>query len=514
MNPVTEKEVAKIIKEMKLTSSTGGYDNFTILHLKLVVDIVSKPLSLLITQCFDEGVFPEILKVAKVIPLYKGGQHNNLNNYRPISLLSAISKIFEKTMKFRVMNFLEFHNVLNPVQYGFRSDASTTMAVLDFVHTIERAKDDSKDSMAIFLDLQKAFDLVDHCILLQKLENYGCRGTVLQLFKSYLLNRKQFTFLNGHSSSLRNIKTGVPQGSVLGPLLFLIFINDFSKCCDYVSFRHFADDTVVIVSHPDQFHLSQLANKAMIDIHTWLANNKLSLNVKKTTCLYFKAKNSISESFQLPEVMLQGQNLSFSKTTKYLGFIIDDRLSFYSHISQVIMKLRKFVGIFWKTRLLLPTQVKYIIYNGLFCPHLNYGIELYGNAGKKYLNTLQRVQNKAVKALFNIDQRFSTNQLYACTNILNIEASYKLRSGLLLWKLNQHNKFNINSMLLENNILNHIYNTRSNLVNFNLQFQRRSFTSTNTFKMMLLWNEIPTDIKKSNTYGRFQAKIKKFLQSI
>lgn len=205
------------------------------------------------------------------------------------------------------------------------------MALLDLINSIESSRDQNNHSIAIFLDLKKAFDVVNHKILLYKLECYGIRGPVHKLLTSYLHNRSQFKSVKGHTSSYQSVICGVPQGSVLGPLLFLLYINDFNLCCKS-DFKLFADDTVIIISHHNMQHLSQLTNQVLATVHQWLLSNKLTLNLQKTTCMFFHKNKKHFDGETYPIVKLNDYQLTFTKSTKYLGFIIDYKLSFKLHI--------------------------------------------------------------------------------------------------------------------------------------------------------------------------------------
>jgi hypothetical protein len=261
--------------------SIGGLDKFSIIQIKWIAGPISKPLSVLFDLCIQQGKFPNILKISKVLPIHKCGSLTDPNNYRPIALQSTFSKIFEKIIKRRIESFFQHNHLLNRYQYGFRSKSSTTKALMDFTQTIDRNKNNNKHPIAIFLDLKKAFDTVSHPILLAKMENYGCRGITKDFFASYLEGRQQFTGVGDQRSGLLVNSYGVPQGSILGPFLFLIYINDIVECKTSdveITYKLFADDTALLLSHENLDILNQAANIIMGGIFDWLIVNRLTLN--------------------------------------------------------------------------------------------------------------------------------------------------------------------------------------------------------------------------------------------
>lgn len=250
---------------------------------------------------------------------------------------SIFSKAFEQIIKIRLQSFIERNGLLSNSQYGFRENSSPTMALLDLVHTIERNQNEKRHTIVILLDFRKAFDTVDHKLLLAKLEKYGCRGIALNLFSSYLSNRKQFTQIKGQVSALKDVIYGVPQGSILGPLLFLIYINDIYMACKsgMGHLKLFADDTAILASHENQDILILLANAILKEIYQWLVMNKLSLNVGKTFYMLIQAnKKGIKE--WAPHVVIENISINSSQHVKYLGVIIDDKLSFNHHIQYLV----------------------------------------------------------------------------------------------------------------------------------------------------------------------------------
>ena len=254
LEPVTEQEIYKIVSSLK--NSSPGYNNLSPSILQLSLPLICPLLTHICNLSLSEGIFPDELKLANVIPIFKSGDHETFNNYRPVSISCTISKVFEKIMYSRLLNYLDHYNILFSYQFGFRKSHSTYMAFMVLIDKLTRALDEGKFVVGILLDFSKAFDTVDHDILLTKRSHYGIRRVPLLWFQSYLSNRQQFITYNGVSSSVKTVKCGVPQGSILGPLLFLIYINDLVNVCSHCLPILFADDTNLFVSGVDVSHIS------------------------------------------------------------------------------------------------------------------------------------------------------------------------------------------------------------------------------------------------------------------
>ena len=296
IKPTTPSEVMDLISNLKIGKSVGPFSIPTSI-LQLTKNIICFPLTEIINLSFLTGTFPDNLKIAKIIPIFKNDSKLSCNNYRPISLLSNISKIFEKLMYSRVHNFLDSFKCLYELQFGFRSNTSTNHALISITETIREAIDSGSFACGVFIDLQKAFDTVDHSILLSKLYHYGIRGASYQWFKSYLSDRKQFVSINGFNSSPLSVKCGVPQGSILGPLLFLIYINDLHQSIKTSTVHHFADDTNILHINKSYKKLCLNINHDLTCLSNWLRANKLALNVKKNrnSSISFNKKNNIKQ---------------------------------------------------------------------------------------------------------------------------------------------------------------------------------------------------------------------------
>ena len=281
-------EIETIILNLKETSV--GHDGIPCKVLKSISSIISVPISVVINDSIRIGEFPDELKVSKIVPVFKSGLSDQMNNYRPISILTTISKIFEKFLCEQIL-YLEKKNILTKYQFGFRKKISTDVAIANFLKDVVEGVDSGEYCIGVFLDLRKAFDLVNHQILFKKMEFYGIRGIVLSLVKSYFSNRFQYVSINGvlsNKTKLNNI--GVPQGSVLGPLFFLIYINDLIYSSSFLKFSLFADDTTIFCKSTNIDELYDKCNLELNHVMRWISANKLILNYDKTVYMLFTGR--------------------------------------------------------------------------------------------------------------------------------------------------------------------------------------------------------------------------------
>ena len=342
----------------------------------------------------SKGIVPDCFKLARVIPIFKNGSQMSLNNYRPISLLSVFNRILEKLMFKRLMNFIVRHGILYNKQFGFRQNHSTLMAVLSITDKIQKAIDDSSYECRIFLDLSKAFDTVNHTILLQKLECYGIRGVAKGWFESYLQNRQQFISLGNMKSTTSVISCSVPQGSVLEPLPFLLYMNDFQNSSRVLDFHLFADDLNPFCENKSLAALEKIASEELAHIHEWLCANKLSLNIEKSNFVVFHPPQK-KLNFSVKIVLLD-KVPKYEKNIKYLGVVIDCHLNWKAHISYLTKKLNRNIGALSKLRHFVTTDILTNLYYSLLYPFFTYGLIAWGNKYSTTINPLFILQKKAI----------------------------------------------------------------------------------------------------------------------
>ena len=437
ISPTNGTEILNIINHLNATKASGP-DSIPYGILQLIKRSFSNTLSILINKSFENGIYFERMKTSKVLPLFKNSDNRlDMNNYRPISLLSNINKIFEKLMHSRLYSFLEKHKCIFNSQFGFRKNHSTEHALFSLTEKVRSALDKNEISCGIFIDLKKAFDTVSHSILLKKLDYYGIRGVGNDWFKSYLTNRNQFVDIDGQSSSKISIDHGVPQGSILGPLLFLIYINDLHKAICYSHVIHFADDTSLIVNHKSPKTLKKLLNKDLKFLCKWLKANCICLNTKKTELVIFHHPNK-TINYNL-KIKLHGKKLFPSVFVRYLGVLIDSHLNFSHHMSSIGNKLSRAIGMLSKIRHYVDFPTLRSIYFSIFSSILSYSSIIWGQNNNTLFKRIEALQNKAIKIINFANPRDSPSHYFKTSEILKIHDWIRLQNFLLAY-----DKFNNN----------------------------------------------------------------------
>ena len=317
------------------------------------------------------------------------------------------------------MTYINDSNILYKYQFGIRKNHSTEQALIELVDQIRLNMGGNQMTCGIFIDLSKAFDTVNHQILIDKLEHYGIRGNALEIFRSYLSNRKQYVNIDNHKSQTRPILHGVPQGSVLGPLFFLLFINDLPKCCPDGKVRLFADDTTIFFQSNNVNDIILTGKNIMIQLTTWFKANKMTLNSEKSSFTIFKSSRKTISN--LPDTIeFHDQKIKRTSHVKFLGVVLDETLTWNHHINELCSKLKRLFHIFYNIRnLLLKDNIK-TIYFALIYSRIKYGISVYGQACDSKLKRIQTLQNQLLKVLSKKNYRFSTDKLHNEFEILKI----------------------------------------------------------------------------------------------
>ena len=454
-DPCTANEVFLLVEQLNPHKGTGPNGIHTEI-LQLINHLICDTLCKIFNMCITSGKHPDKLKLAHALPIFKKGSRLLVSNYRPISLLSNLNKILEKIMHKRIYAFLEKYEILYELQFGFRAGYSTTHALVHMTEAIRSALDSGFVTCGIFVDFQKAFDTVNHDILLKKLEHYGFRGVVNNWFRSYLTDRKQKVVINGFESESKNLAHGVPQGSVLGPILFLIYINDLHKCIRHSTTYHFADDTNLLHISNDYKTLQRKVNYDLFSLHKWLTANKISLNEGKTELIYFR-KSGIAPTLK---IKLHGKTLIPTKFVKYLGIYLDEFLSGETQCFELIKKLNRANGMLAKARHYVPDLELKNIYHAIFSSHIHYGSQVWTPKLVSVTDKISRLQKAAMRIMSFSEFRAHSEPLFKKLQILKFQDSISVYNCSFVYDFFHNNlpKSFSNTFLRINDL--HQYETR------------------------------------------------------
>ena len=453
LSPTDREEIKSLIMNLPAKNSSGC-DEISNNLLKKLCPSLLKPLEKIFNKSLNEGVFPELMKLADICPLFKSKLDNDANNYRPISLLMTISKVLEKIVYQRTYCFIESTGQIYNSQYGFRSQHSCESAVAELTSEIVKGLQNGMYTVALFLDLSKTFDTLEHKVLLDKMYRYGIRGSSLNWFKNYLENRKIRVKCQVASSGkleysdYQIVNYGTPQGSCLGPLIFLIFTNDLHQHLNHCASILFADDTTLYKTHRNLNYLKWCIQDDMQMLADWFKANKLTLNLEKTICLLFQQSGSCKEL----EMTVDTVTIRTSKETKFLGMWLDHHLTWSTHIQKLITKLKCNINLLKHGNRLLIPDCKRLVYFAHIQSHLQYGILLWGNSlTLQEINRLTKIQTNCLKYI-DPNSDFKENKILKVESLIELENSkfgYKLIHGLLPKKIEtacmfDHNKTNLN----------------------------------------------------------------------
>ena len=503
--PVTPEEILDLTKLLK-DGKSAGPDDIDPGIAKLSLPIIAKPLAHIFNLSITSGIVPTQLKQAKVIPIHKSNDPSQFTNYRPISVLPAFSKLLEKIMYNRVISFINKHSILTNSQYGFRTKHTTHMALIDLLTKINDALIKKHHTIGIFLDLSKAFDTINHNILISKLEHYGIRGNALQWFRHYLTDRQQFVYVHSTKSSLQQLTCGVPQGSILGPLLFLLYINDITHVSTILSYIIFADDTNLLLSHPDFHELQNTTNTELAKLSNWFKANKLSLNIKKTNFMTF---SRVKHKHHNTNIFIDDQSIQQVDTTKFLGTIIDSKLNWTAHVNNVHVKVARPIGVLNKLKHFLPAITLKTLYNSLILPHLSYCNIVWGNTCSSRLYSLHILQKKAIRNISLAKYRAHTKPLFKKHKLLTLNDINTFQTSLFMYKYTTNALPPVFNDYFALNSSFHSHNTRQ-ANNFHLPTDHTTLLARRSIRYFgpSTWNAIPSAIRKSNTTNVFKRMLR------
>ena len=355
-------------------------------------------------------------------PIFKSGERNDENNYRPISVLPLVSKVMERAVQAQFLAFLNVRDLLSVNQSGFHKKHSTETAIVYLTDYILDHMDRQMSTGAVFIDLKKAFDLVDHECLLYKLEHYGVRESSFDWFRNYLMTRTQRVFFGKHLSSCRPIQFGVPQGSILGPLLFVLYINDLPQCLENCSIHMYADDTVLYFTSLCSSEINKVVQDDLNQVAKWIERNKLILNHSKTKTMLFGSRQNLSKSPHLC-IQLHGKILEKVPKFNYLGVFLDETLSWRDHVEYVSSKVSSRLGLLSRIRACLALEASKQVYTSIVQPLFDYADAAWGEISEGCCKELQHLQNRAARIIL---RRKTSKNAFHLLNWLSLACRRKL----------------------------------------------------------------------------------------
>ena len=496
---ITADDITKINKTLKPKLSAGP-DGIPSVIIKTILQKIPRVLANIINSSLHSGIVHNRLKAAIIVAIYKKGSKTDPNNYRPIALINAISKVLEKVVAHQLRMYLEKNNILACKQFGFRSLHSCIHAMIATMEKIEKDKDNKMSTSSIFIDLTKAFDTVDINILLTKLKKIGIQNTELNWFKNYLNGRTHTCKIGEKFSNFLASKIGVPQGSILGPLLFIIYINDLPdmiKC--FINL--FADDTMIAVSGKNKTEIETLGNTIMAEITEWFNHNKLTLNPTKTRIINFNTKQEIN--IKINDTIIQTVKSNHINTQessfKFLGFLLDEKANFNSHINKTISKLNTCNHILRNIKKEIPTKQKILCYNALGKPFIEYGISIWAPNNTKALNTITTIQKRIILNIHGSSRRIHTEPLFKKYKILKFKDLITYNNLLI-----GHSVFyEYAPTAILNLIKKEVPHERLRRNIWNLKINGANKSSITKFTIPKDWNELNIELKQIKNRKKF-----------
>jgi exonuclease III len=496
LRPVTMHEVwAKLLK-IKPHKAVGP----DLIHPRILLDgadYLAEPLTRMINESILQGCVPTDLKRARIVPIHKTGSKREMSNYRPISILSPLAKLLEGFICSQLRDYLLKYSLIATEQYGFQPKKNTKDALLRFINDIQRGLESDLHVLACYIDLKKAFDTVDHTILLGKLQKYGVRGIAHKWFLSYLSNRFQCVKIASSQSSFTKVTCGVPQGSNLGPLLFLLYINDISQSLHFSKTVLFADDTTLYIRHKDKDQLVQNMNADLSNLDAWLAANKLTLNVSKTQLCHFHRKR-LNYNLLNP-VYIRNNMIDKTNSVKYLGVMVDEDLNWKDQVALLVGKIGKYVGIISKIRSSLTKESLRLIYFAVIHSHLSYCTEIWGQCTASALSPLIIIQNKIVRVICRKPPWSPSSVLFREIQITPLPKLISVKFSILAYEIVCSNSEKYSFLDID---LTHQHQYPTRFTTRNIRIPRHDTTRYGTHgiygRVIAAYNSLPDSIKVLN----------------
>ena len=507
LKPVTVQWCDEALSSLKLSRSSGS-DNIPSVALHAASSSLSTPVCSILNSSLNSSTFPSVWKTALVRPLHKSGDRSCPSNYRPISILPAASKLLEKCVQGQLTTYLNTNNLLYPLQSGFRTGYSTSSALLHCTDSWYKALDNHRIIGVVFLDVSKAFDTVNHNLLLSKLQSLGLDSSAVSWFHSYLKDRSMVTCLNEIRSSPGYPSAGVPQGSVLGPSLFSTFINDFPQAIPSSTTILFADDTTIYVSGTNIQEISSVLQSCLDATHIWMTNNGLKLNSTKSKCMLIHS--SRKRDFPPLNLYLLGSQVEQVSSFNFLGVIINDTLTWSDHISFISKKVARSICLLRRLSWFLPQSLLVLFLKSYILPVLDYCDVVWNSCTKKDAQHLESLLNFACRVVLHRGKHESATAARSDLGLTTLGVRRKLHVARLMHKCVHAHSPPYLASLFPLPSSHHHHFTRSSSTT-NLPFVRSSFGQhAFSFSGASLWRSLPPSIRNTKSFSQFNIKLFEF----
>jgi hypothetical protein len=504
--PITEEFVLNELRHLK-TNKAIGLDNISARLLKDASSVISNCLTNIFNRSLFSSTFPSLWKCGKVTALFKSGDRCLPGNYRPITVLPSLSKILERAVHRQLYSYLNENKLITSKQFGFRPKLSTEVALLNVSDKILSNMDNGYLTGAVFIDLSKAFDTVDHELLVNKLRSLGMDDICVQWFISYLGNRSQVTSVASTLSSSAAVTVGVPQGSILGPLLFLIYVNDLVKCPLQSEIVLYADDTVLYCSGKNVHELELQLNDDLSVVSHWFNRNLLTINTSKCKFMVFGSTRKLN-NIETVDIYINRSTLDRTDKFKYLGIIFNQSLTWHDHVDYLVKKINQRIGLMKRVKHLLPISARITLYNSLIAPLFDYGDIVWGDKNNEVLMSyLQTLQNKAAKIILNKPFYSSASEALNTLGFKILSCRRKVNRLTTVYKcINGEIDFNLLENVHSNSHI-HSYNTRTK-ENFHLPRVRTNWGKQRfVYQSTKEYNSLKQDCKKCSTLVSFKKSL-------
>jgi len=512
--PILIESVEKSLRTLKNSKSTG-LDKLPAKMLKIAANTIAPSLAYIFNLSLTTGIYIDDWKNARVTPIFKSENRRLCENYRPISILPIVSKVFEREVFKQVYTFLTDNNLLSKFQSGFRPKHSTLTALIQMCDQWMHDMDDGKLTGVLFLDIKKAFDSINHEILLQKMKHYyGIKDIQLEWFQSYLTNRKQQCLVNNCLSSSKTIVCGIPQGSILGPLLFLLYINDLPDCLKSTTPCMYADDTQFSSASHDIDELITNLNSDLTNVRKWLNTNKLQMHPSKTKLMFIGSQHNINnlnkEPLKISQIAINNKPVTRTVEQKCLGVLIDEKLNWEKHIEMICKKASMGISAMRRIKPYVSRNTLDAAYKALVQPHFEYCSPLWDNCGKMLKDKLQRFQSRAARILLGAGYDMRSADVLDALGWKTLNEKRNYAKAILMFKvIHGYTAPELELNFIRRSIKQNTYKLRNCATDLSLPTPKREFLKKSfKYSGASLWNQLPSDAKLATSLASFKRCLK------